>query len=1160
MKKLCALLFLLPIIAFSAQWESFPLRENGTISVWTVVGPLPNGMAREHDQNCFGYFKDYLIEMGGESQAQPKEMEMIEVENGDTVTWENAFSEKSGLLDFVDIFEVEKESPGVAYAFCQLISPIEQKVILKIRSNDGVRVWLNQQMVHDHHVGRTIDSQEDRIAVLLKKGVNPLLAKVDQGGGAWGLAVKVSGENGLPAKEVSSSIHTLEPIKNLVSEVRITPTPIIKNTQQGERQLVYAEIVSGGLSNVTCSIAKEEWQKPQEIFIKTVPAGNHKVELAVPVITKTEQAKVTLTSLDKILDEQNIVLPKADKWTVYLVQHVHTDIGYTRPQTEILPEHLRFIDTALDYCDKTDHYPDDARFRWTCEVTWPVREYLNRRPPQQKQRLLKRIKEGRIEIAGMFLNMSELATESALAASLQPIKQLKQEGFPVQTVMQNDVNGIGWCLVDYFSDIGIKYLTMGINKTRSVLPFDRPTPFWWESPSGKRLLSFRADHYHVANYWKLHEANFDMFEPGLLDYLANLKKIDYPFNQIAIQFSGYNTDNSPPSTRACDLVKEWNERYVWPRLRIATAQEYMAYVEENHADELPVYRAAWPDWWTDGFGSAARETAKARKTHNALQVSESLLSMASVLGAEMSPGAGLRAAAVNDALLFYDEHTFGAAESISDPMAENSMEQWGEKSSYVWEAVKKQGLVREEALGLLQDYAPASEIPMVMVFNTMSWARSGLLEIFIDHELLPVDSEFQILDKQTQKPVKVQPIKSRSEGTYWALWADDIPAMGFRTFEIIVKGKNQGIPLQNSLNGDVLENTFYKMEIDPLTGSITSLYDKELKQELVDQQSSWDLGQFIYERITQGRDFNPDRFKRTTLRNIEMQAGSTGPIWKSIVLSADADGCEEGKGLTIEFKLFETEKKLEMAFQMRKERKENAEACYVALPFQLEGGKIIYEAQGGLVTPGKNQIPGSSSDWNTVQNFTTIRNESSQIVTASQQVPLVQFGEINLGKWQYIAHVEKPHIYSWIMNNYWFTNFRAFQEGEFKWHYSITSTSDTSNTAATRFGWSACNPLVSRVIASSKEGSGDPTLSALQFDASNVLLVNAKPVENGILLHLREVEGKTASLSLKNNIVPNNLSAVDEVNVLNETLHKDVSTISFKPFEVKFVKFELIKE
>ena len=76
------------------------------------------------------------------------------------------------------------------------------------------------------------------------------------------------------------------------------------------------------------------------------------------------------------------------KMTVYLVQHVHTDIGYTKPQTEILSEHLRYIDYALDYCDATATYPDDARFRWTCEASWAVDEWLRVRPKEQVERFL----------------------------------------------------------------------------------------------------------------------------------------------------------------------------------------------------------------------------------------------------------------------------------------------------------------------------------------------------------------------------------------------------------------------------------------------------------------------------------------------------------------------------------------------------------------------------------------------------------------------------------------------------------------------------------------------------------------------------------------------------------------------------------------------------
>jgi len=130
------------------------------------------------------------------------------------------------------------------------------------------------------------------------------------------------------------------------------------------------------------------------------------------------------------------------------VQHTHTDIGYTRPQTEILPEHLRYIDDALDYCDQTDDYPDNAKFRWTCEASWAVREYLKNRPKKQIDRLIKRINEGRIEVTGMIFNLSDIIDEAQLAAQLQPLNDFNSVGIHVKTLMQDDVNGIAWALID----------------------------------------------------------------------------------------------------------------------------------------------------------------------------------------------------------------------------------------------------------------------------------------------------------------------------------------------------------------------------------------------------------------------------------------------------------------------------------------------------------------------------------------------------------------------------------------------------------------------------------------------------------------------------------------------------------------------------------------
>ena len=60
---------------------------------------------------------------------------------------------------------------------------------------------------------------------------------------------------------------------------------------------------------------------------------------------------------------------------ILFVHHTHTDIGYTHPQPVVFELHRRFIDEALDIAEQTADWPDDCRFRWTCEVTGITRDW-----------------------------------------------------------------------------------------------------------------------------------------------------------------------------------------------------------------------------------------------------------------------------------------------------------------------------------------------------------------------------------------------------------------------------------------------------------------------------------------------------------------------------------------------------------------------------------------------------------------------------------------------------------------------------------------------------------------------------------------------------------------------------------------------------------------
>jgi len=885
--------------------------------------------------------------------------------------------------------------------------------------------------------------------------------------------------------------------------------------------------------------------------------GYNFVTIGVPAVTQKQETALEIKA-DGLVQKKTITLSPIKKWRVNFVQHSHTDIGYTRPQTEIMGEHLRYIDYALDFCDATDHYPTAAQFRWTCEAAFAVEAYLKSRPREQVQKLKERIKEGRIEVTGMYFNFDEMPDEQTLAASLEPFKTFRKENIPVQMAMQNDVNGIGWCFNDYFNTLGVKYLNMGTHGHRALICFDKPTAFWWESPSGKRMLTFRAEHYMTGNtVFGIHTDNFREFEDKLMNYLIELNQKGYEFNTIPIQYSGYLTDNAPPSTLANDMIKKWNEKYQWPQLRQALASEFFEEMEAEHANELPVYRGAWPDWWTDGFASGAREAAASRTTHTDLIAYQGALSMAALMGSELPEGINERIYEANKALLYYDEHTFGAAESISDPYGQNTMDQRALKESYVYEAFRRSRMVGEEVMGLLQSHFTKEKDPSLLVFNTLNYQRSGLVEVYIDHQLLPPGKDFSFTDR-AGKHMPAQQLSSRHDGTYWGIWVKDIPAMGHKKLLLKVTDQQNTTEIGASQpHAQTLENAYYKLDIDVATGSLSSLIDKETNQQLLDKEAPWGLGQFIYERLgnrSQMEAYKLDDYERFPLDSVWIEKQTTGDIWNSIVLGAESQSAIGPKGVQIEIRLYNSTKLIDFVYTIRKKPITEPEGIYIAFPFKADNAKHYFEVQGGIIEAGVDQIPGSSNDWNTVQNFAALRNKDMQILLSSKEVPLMQFGNINTGRYKAGATPEHSHIYGWPMNNYWTTNFNADQRGEMTFSYRLTTSEQTDNNTATRFGWGERVPLLGRILPPGTAKKDQNDKSVLSLGADNVQLINARALEgeSALILHLREINGKEADLNITSAL--HDKLKLEEVDVLGTALDKQSNKLTIKPLETKFVK------
>ncbi len=858
--------------------------------------------------------------------------------------------------------------------------------------------------------------------------------------------------------------------------------------------------------------------------------------------------------------EDELVIRPARKWRLNFVQHSHTDIGYTRPQTEILAEHLRYIDYALDFCDNTDSFPEEAKFRWTCEASWAVSEYLRSRPANQIQRLKRRIAEKRIEVTGMYFNFDEIPGETVLAVSLQPLKMLIDSGMQIRTAMQNDVNGIAWCMNDYFFDMGIKYLNMGTHGHRALICFDQPTLFWWESPSGKKMLAFRAEHYMTGNtVMKIHAGDFNIFEEKLLNYLVELEEKGYPFDLVSIQHSGFLTDNSPPSLKASEMIMKWNETYTWPKLQTSTASAFFEEMESLYADQFQHIRGAWPDWWTDGFGASAREVAAVRKAQSKLSATTAALGMAAMLDSKMPEKITHRINEAYNALLFYSEHTVGYHASVSDPFHPQTMEQRAIKESYAWEAARRTNMLNEEAVGLLQSHFQREATPAVLVFNTLSWTRSGLFIAYIDHQILPRHAKFSINDHSGHF-AKAQAVERHSDGTYWAVWVDDVPAFGFRKYFIdLVADQTNENPLRNKDSTTSFENRWYKIKFDFETATISSLIDKSQEIELIDQEADEGFGAFIYETLGnrgQMEQKKLDDFKRMPLDTVWFAGYEPGAVWNSWKFAGNSVAAGKSGGFQVEYRVFNTSKRIDIQYYIDKKLETNPEAVYFSFPWKLDSGQLAIEVAGGEMRPGADQIKGSSNDWNTMQQYVRLFNQKSQLVLHSIEAPLLQAGGINTGRYTAGALPASQHVYGWPMNNYWVTNFNADQHGGHFWTYSFSSFSTNKASEAARFGWSAGIPLVSRVLPGGGPGDAKYEGSFVSGFCDNVMLINMIPDQDGTyaFIHLRETEGKKCVLNLYNTSTGLPLDCV-QIDASGQVTEENNLTIS--PLESKFFKIKL---
>ncbi len=98
------------------------------IREWLVLGPFPQDDLEQ----------DFLVDVGGEVNIEPKEGDTVVTTQGDTLTWKR-HQTNQGVVDLLNV--VGNYQHATAYAFCTLKSDAERKSQVLLGSDDGVAKW-----------------------------------------------------------------------------------------------------------------------------------------------------------------------------------------------------------------------------------------------------------------------------------------------------------------------------------------------------------------------------------------------------------------------------------------------------------------------------------------------------------------------------------------------------------------------------------------------------------------------------------------------------------------------------------------------------------------------------------------------------------------------------------------------------------------------------------------------------------------------------------------------------------------------------------------------------------------------------------------------------------------------------------------------------------
>lgn len=728
------------------------------------------------------------------------------------------------------------------------------------------------------------------------------------------------------------------------------------------------------------------------------------------------------------------MINNSSKMTVYLIQHSHTDIGYTTNQTEIADSHADYIRDVINYNKKSS-----SKCKWVCEGLWGVEQFLNTATPEEIQDFINNVRDKNIGISGNFLNMTEMIADEVMEDVLvSAYEKLNQLGIAPRCAMTADVNGYSASFPNLMNKFGVKYLLSLINDTHGGVPFKRQTPFIWKGTASSKLVCWIGEHYNQGNFngldipaGKTVGEALAVAREKLPAYITSLKEKDYPYDFCPITISGVFSDNAPPSFDIADLVALWNEKHGGEiEIKYCLLEEFFKKVKTiEHT--LPIVSGDWTDWWADGVSSTPNAVRVFRQAQRNYLLTKKLDPQNKVISFEQQQKAAR-------ALTLFAEHTWGYYASVSDPWDFSVARLELQKCSY---AALSDSLTQQNLSLALGQYgrvtttclsgdkfcainpfddsledAVAFEIPFKFVYNPPKMLKS-------EKGLHPVQfSHGKLWSTINLKPGEILNFERCDN-------VSDIFILDFENEEIIT--------------------SFYKIKLDRKAGGIVSIWDIKAEKELICGNSAAFLP--VYE-ITKGE--NGDMVKLRSEMQQSRSCESTERFYGKLVdVSVVEQGAVflqlkltyslEGSSLAeVEFKFYNDVPIIDLRFILNKDSCWEPENVYLSLPFSNTDRTAWIDKGGAIIRPQIDGLPNACASFYSLQNGVVWSEDEFGVGVVMLDNPLIRMGDLENTKPLLCSDkkaTSQGSVWAWVLNNFWETNFKATIGGFHEFRFRLTS-------------------------------------------------------------------------------------------------------------------------